>query len=43
MKTIDLGTATSWLGPLSEVVAAASAAVLAIDRSSARLDDKDDG
>jgi 3'(2'), 5'-bisphosphate nucleotidase len=43
MKTIDAGTATGWLGPLSDVVAAASAAVLAIDRTSARLDDKDDG
>ena len=43
MQAIDTDTARGLLGPLSDVVAAASAAVLAIDRSSARLEDKDDG
>jgi 3'(2'), 5'-bisphosphate nucleotidase len=43
MQAMDVDTVRGLLGPLSEVVAAASAAVLAIDRSSARLKDKDDG
>ena len=43
MRAIDLETARSLLAPLSDVVAEATAAVLAIDRGSARLDDKDDG
>jgi 3'(2'), 5'-bisphosphate nucleotidase len=43
MRVIDLETARSLLAPLSDVVAEATAAVLAIDRGSARLDDKDDG
>jgi 3'(2'), 5'-bisphosphate nucleotidase len=43
MRAIDVDTARSLLAPLSDAVAAAAAAVLAIDRSSARLDDKDDG
>jgi 3'(2'), 5'-bisphosphate nucleotidase len=43
MRAIDLETALRLLAPLSDVVAAAAAAVLAIDRGSARLDDKDDG
>ena len=43
MRTIDLETARRLLAPLSDVVAEAAAAVLAIDRGSARLDDKDDG
>ncbi len=43
MQTIDVDTARGLLGPLSDVVAAACAAVLAIDRLGARLDDKDDG
>jgi 3'(2'), 5'-bisphosphate nucleotidase len=43
MHPIDIDTALGLLAPLSDVVAEASAAVLAIDRSSARLKDKDDG
>jgi len=43
MRAIDLETARGLLAPLSDVVAEASAAVLAIDRGSARLEDKDDG
>ena len=43
MRPIDIDTARSLLAPLSDIVAEASAAVLAIDRASARLDDKDDG
>src|SRR4249920_1801343 len=43
MRAIDLETARRLLAPLSDVVAEATAAVLAIDRGSARLDDKDDG
>ena len=43
MRSIDIDTARRLLAPLSDIVAEASAAVLAIDRSSARLDDKDDG
>jgi 3'(2'), 5'-bisphosphate nucleotidase len=43
MRPIDLDTARGLLAPLSDVVAEASAAVLAFDRGSARLDDKDDG
>ena len=42
-RAIDIDTARDLLGPLSDVVAEAAAAILAIDRSSARLDDKDDG
>jgi len=43
MRAFDVDTAQGLLAPLSDVVAEAAAAVLAIDRSSARLDDKDDG
>lgn len=43
MPAIDNETARRLLAPLSDVVAEAAAAVLAIDRSSARLEDKDDG
>jgi 3'(2'), 5'-bisphosphate nucleotidase len=43
MRAIDMETAQSLLAPLSDVVAEAAAAVLAIDRGSSRLDDKDDG
>jgi len=40
---IDQSTLAGLLAPLSELVAAASAVVLAIDRHSAKLDDKADG
>jgi 3'(2'), 5'-bisphosphate nucleotidase len=43
MRAIDIETARSLLAPLSDIVAEAAAAVLAIDRGSARLEDKDDG
>lgn len=43
MQTVNQAMATALLGPLSDIVAQAAVAVLAIDRDSARLDDKRDG